>query len=102
MRMTLDRTTRPAEHLTRHIEVFEGNLTTGPFTLLVEKITKDGVVANNCGVGTSTQDAEAFTQNVVKTPHPLNGPLQGLDRTNALTGPLVAHKRLQQGRTVPK
>lgn len=24
-------------------------------------------MANNCGVGTSTQDAEAFTQNVVKT-----------------------------------
>lgn len=67
MRMTLDQTTHPAERLTRHIEVFEGNLTTGPFTLLVEKITKDGMAADNCGVGTSTQDTDLFTQNVIKT-----------------------------------
>jgi len=67
MRMTLDQTTKPAEGLTSHIEVFEGNLTTGPFTLLLEKITKDGMAADNCGVGTSTRDTDTFTQNVIKT-----------------------------------
>ncbi|RUM05869.1 hypothetical protein [Rhizobium chutanense] len=69
MRKSTDRTEKQTADITRHLQVFEGTLTTGHFSLLLEKISGPAINATNCGVASNTPDKRAFFDDIVRTLH---------------------------------
>lgn len=69
MRKSTDKTEKQTADITRHVEVFEGTLTTGRFSLLLEKISGPAINATSCGVASNTQDKRAFFDDMVRTLH---------------------------------
>ncbi|OWV88753.1 hypothetical protein ATY75_19210 [Rhizobium sp. N122] len=69
MRKSVDKTEKQSPDITRHLEVFEGNLTTGPFSLLLEKISGPTINATNCGVASNTPNKRAYFDDIVRTLH---------------------------------
>ncbi|MBB4252719.1 hypothetical protein [Rhizobium sp. BK008] len=69
MRKSIDKTETQPGDITRHLEVFGGTLSTGPFSLLVEKISGPTIDATNCGVASNTPDKRAYLDDLVRTLH---------------------------------
>ncbi|NEK18977.1 hypothetical protein [Rhizobium leguminosarum] len=69
MRKSIDKTEKQSADITRHLEVFEGTLSTGPFSLLLEKISGPTIDATNCGVASNTRDKRAYFDELVRTLH---------------------------------
>ncbi|WP_434713592.1 hypothetical protein NMA58_25030 (plasmid) [Rhizobium sp. YTUHZ045] len=69
MRKSIDKTEKQSGDITRHLQVFEGALSTGPFSLLLEKISGPTIDATNCGIASNALDKRSYFDDLVRTLH---------------------------------
>jgi hypothetical protein len=70
MKLSTDRTeNESAANTTHRIQAFTGNLTNGPWTLLVEKIAGPSTHAVTCGVASSVKDKAQYHAKIMSRLH---------------------------------
>jgi hypothetical protein len=66
MKMTTDKFDLQSAEATRRLEIFEGNLTTGRFSLVLEEVASINKISNGCGIEANILDTEKYRANVIQ------------------------------------
>ena len=69
MKKSVDTTEPESSDATRHVQSWEGSLTKGPWTLLIEKIESPSVRADTCGVAANVDDKAKYHNNIISRLH---------------------------------
>jgi len=64
-----DKTEQESATATRQVQSWEGSLTDGPWTLLLEKIVSPAVHANVCGVAANIDNKADYRANIIQRLH---------------------------------
>jgi hypothetical protein len=66
MKMTTDKSDLQPGEGTKRLEIFEGNLTTGPFALVLQETRSINKISNGCGIEANIPDKEKYRANVIQ------------------------------------